>query len=94
MSKHTAAVDILLLKLRVTWSVSLTHCSVVLLGHSTSHREHNSPSIVACIRVYKAVAWQRVDQIRYSILELIIFFSFSTFCIMEMDFSEYAHQAT
>jgi hypothetical protein len=31
MSKNTAAVDILLLKLRVTWSVSLIHCSVVLL---------------------------------------------------------------
>jgi hypothetical protein len=30
MSKNTAAVDILLLKLRVTWSVSLIHCSVVL----------------------------------------------------------------
>jgi hypothetical protein len=30
MSKNTAAVDILLLKLRVTWSVSLMHCSVVL----------------------------------------------------------------
>jgi hypothetical protein len=30
MSKNIAAVDILLLKLRVTWSVSLIHCSVVL----------------------------------------------------------------
>jgi hypothetical protein len=30
MSKNTANVDILLLKLRVTWSVSLMHCSVVL----------------------------------------------------------------
>jgi hypothetical protein len=30
ISKNTAAVDILLLKLRVTWSVSLIHCSVVL----------------------------------------------------------------
>jgi hypothetical protein len=30
MSKNTAAVDILLLKLRITWSVSLIHCSVVL----------------------------------------------------------------
>jgi hypothetical protein len=30
MSKNTAAVDILLLKLRATWSVSLIHCSVVL----------------------------------------------------------------
>jgi hypothetical protein len=30
MSKNTAAVDILLLKLRVTWSVGLIRCSVVL----------------------------------------------------------------
>jgi hypothetical protein len=30
ISKNTAAVAILLLKLRVTWSVSLIHCSVVL----------------------------------------------------------------
>jgi hypothetical protein len=30
ISKNTAAVDILLLKLSVTWSVSLIHCSVVL----------------------------------------------------------------
>jgi hypothetical protein len=30
MSKNTAAVDILLLKRRVTWSASLIHCSVVL----------------------------------------------------------------
>jgi hypothetical protein len=30
MCKNTAAVDILLLKLTVTWSVSLIHCSVVL----------------------------------------------------------------
>jgi hypothetical protein len=30
MSKNTAAVDILLSNLRVTWSSSLIHCSVVL----------------------------------------------------------------
>jgi hypothetical protein len=30
ISKNTAAVDIALLKLRVTWSVSLMHCSIVL----------------------------------------------------------------
>jgi hypothetical protein len=30
MPKDTASVDILLLKLRVTWSVGLIHCSVVL----------------------------------------------------------------
>jgi hypothetical protein len=32
------------------------------------HRKHSFPSIVACILVYRAVAWQRVDQIRYSML--------------------------
>jgi hypothetical protein len=30
MSKNTAAIDILLFKLRVTWSVSHIHCNVVL----------------------------------------------------------------
>jgi hypothetical protein len=30
ISKNIAAVDILFLKLRVTWSVSLIHCNVVL----------------------------------------------------------------
>jgi hypothetical protein len=28
------------------------------------YRKHSFPFIVACIRVYKTVAWQRVDQIR------------------------------
>jgi hypothetical protein len=28
MSKNTAAVDILLMKLKVTWSIGLIHCSV------------------------------------------------------------------
>jgi hypothetical protein len=28
-----------------------------------SHRKQSYPSIVASIRVYRAVAWQRVDQI-------------------------------
>jgi hypothetical protein len=32
------------------------------------HRKHSFPSIVASIRVYEAVAWQRVDQIRYNIV--------------------------
>jgi hypothetical protein len=32
------------------------------------HRKHIFLSIVACIRVYRAVAWQRVDQTRYNIL--------------------------
>jgi hypothetical protein len=30
MSKNTAVIGIIMLKLRVTWSVSLIHCSVVL----------------------------------------------------------------
>jgi hypothetical protein len=37
------------------------------LARRTPHRKYSFPSIVACIRVYKAVAWQRVDQIRYNI---------------------------
>jgi hypothetical protein len=32
------------------------------------HRKHSFPSTVASIRVYKAVAWQRVDQIRYNVV--------------------------
>jgi hypothetical protein len=31
------------------------------------HRKHCFPSIVACIRVYKAAAWQRIDQILHNI---------------------------
>jgi hypothetical protein len=56
MFKNTAAVDILLLKLRVTWSVSLIHCNVVLwharnlnwLGQnqSQSHNATDSQSII------------------------------------------------
>jgi hypothetical protein len=30
ITKNTGAVDILLLKLRVTWSISVIHCNVVL----------------------------------------------------------------
>jgi hypothetical protein len=30
--------------------------------------ENSFPSIVACIRVYRTVAWQLVDQMRYNIL--------------------------
>jgi hypothetical protein len=33
-------------------------------------RKHSFFSVVACIRVYKAVAWQRVDRIRYSMYPL------------------------
>jgi hypothetical protein len=32
-----------------------------------SHRQHSLPSTVASIRVYGAAAWQRADQICYSI---------------------------
>jgi hypothetical protein len=31
------------------------------------HGENTATSIVACIHVYQAVAWQRVDQTCYSI---------------------------
>jgi hypothetical protein len=30
------------------------------------HTKHSFPSIVASIRVYGAVAWKRVDQVRYN----------------------------
>jgi hypothetical protein len=41
-----------------------TSCtSVLLLG--ADHMENSFPSIVACIRVYKAVGWQSVDEIHY-----------------------------
>jgi hypothetical protein len=40
---------------------------VLFLG--ADHIEKNFLSIVACIPVYKAVAWQRVDTIRYSIFK-------------------------
>jgi hypothetical protein len=33
-----------------------------------SHRKHSFLSLVASIRVYRAVAWQRVDRIRYNTL--------------------------
>jgi hypothetical protein len=36
-------------------------------ARSGPHRKHSFPSIVVSIRVYKAVAWQRVDQICYII---------------------------
>jgi hypothetical protein len=36
-------------------------------SRSGPHREHSSPSIVSCIYVYRDVAWQGVDQIRYNI---------------------------
>jgi hypothetical protein len=31
------------------------------------HRKHNFPPIITSIRVYGAVAWKRVDKIRYNI---------------------------
>jgi hypothetical protein len=49
----------------VAWQ-EISHISVLLLG--TDSIENSFLSIVACIRVYKAVAWQRVDQFRYGIL--------------------------
>jgi accessory gene regulator protein AgrB len=45
---------------------------------SGPHRNHSFPCIVASIRVYRAVAWHRIDQIRYNIFTLLTFsFSFS-----------------
>jgi hypothetical protein len=44
---------------------------MLLLG---ADRIENTVSIVACIRVYKAVAWQRVDQICYIAPFLRLFF--------------------
>jgi hypothetical protein len=32
------------------------------------HRKQSFPCIVACIGIYKAAAWQHVDQIHYNIL--------------------------
>jgi hypothetical protein len=40
------------------------------------HRKQSFASIVASIRVYSAVAWQRVDQIRYNINIRYIYFPF------------------
>jgi hypothetical protein len=39
-------------------------------GRGADSIENSFPSIVASIRVYEAVAWQRFDQIRYIISSL------------------------
>jgi hypothetical protein len=49
----------------VAWQQT-SYSSVLLL--SADRIENSFLSIVACSRVYRAVAWQRVDQIRYNIL--------------------------
>jgi hypothetical protein len=54
--------------MHVYYSVALqqtSYISVLLPG--ADRIENNFPSIVACIRVYKAVAWQSVDQFCYII---------------------------
>jgi hypothetical protein len=43
------------------------------------HRKHSLPSIAAAIRVYRAVAWQRVDQIRYSTLHMFVTYEYFQF---------------
>jgi hypothetical protein len=48
----------------VVWQQT-SYISVLLLD--ADRTENSFPSIVASIRVYRAVAWQRVDQIRYNI---------------------------
>jgi hypothetical protein len=42
------------------------YSSLLFLG--TDHIEISFPSIVASIRVYRAIAWQRVDQIHYNVI--------------------------
>jgi hypothetical protein len=49
------------------------------------HRKQRFPSIVACIRGYKAVAWQHVYQIRYSILISRFFGSFFELVMMLLE---------
>jgi hypothetical protein len=50
------------------------------------HRKHSVSSIVACIRVYRAVAWQRVDHIRCTALYITCIFYLliaKTFLVMD-----------
>jgi hypothetical protein len=58
MSKNTAAVDILLLKLRVTWSVSLVHCSVVLWRAL-------KPNWLALSRLLSSICFWRIFKITF-----------------------------
>jgi hypothetical protein len=58
-------------KTLVTWQ---TASSLVRYQHWTWRGQHRKHSLIYCCvldRVYRAVAWQRVDQIRYSIFLLI-----------------------
>jgi hypothetical protein len=59
MAKNTVAVYILLLKLRVTWSVSLMHCSVVL-------RRARKPNWFALSRPLSSICFWRVFRITFS----------------------------
>jgi hypothetical protein len=44
------------------------------------HRKHSLNYVYVLDRVYGAVAWQRIDQIRYYIMKIIIISS----CVMEL----------
>jgi hypothetical protein len=59
MFKNTADVDILLLKLKVTWSVSLRHCSVVLW-------RTRKPNWLALSRPLSSICFWRVFRITFS----------------------------
>jgi hypothetical protein len=50
----------------VAWQKT-SYISVLLLGSDST--ENSFRSVVAFVRVYRAVAWQLVDQIRYSIFQ-------------------------
>jgi hypothetical protein len=55
----------------VPWQQT-SHSSVLLLGADCT--ENSFPSVFVCINVYKAVAWQCVDQIRYTVLYFDVVF--------------------
>jgi hypothetical protein len=65
MSKNTAAVDILLLKLRVTWSVSLMYCSVVLWVA-------RKPNWLALSRLLSSICFGEFLELLFRISELTI----------------------
>jgi hypothetical protein len=59
ISKNTAAVDILLLKCRVTWSTSLIHCSVVL-------RRARKPNWLALSKFLSSICLYAISKITFS----------------------------
>jgi hypothetical protein len=54
----------------VAWQHT-SYSAMLLLG--SDRIENGFPSIVACIRVYRAVAWQRIGQIHYIAPSLRLF---------------------